>query len=118
MYENYVVAGNDGQVKDDRLRALARRKPRGFQPQWLGVFGFSPCLSLLFKVLSCPMNGIDNGLIIARNPRLHADNQDGAEISLREANHRGFAFFLFHAIMLASCILLVNVIYFIQYVEN
>jgi hypothetical protein len=84
--------------------------------QWLDVLGFSPCLFTL-KTLCCSMESIDNGLIIARDPRLHADNQDGTEIILREANHRSFSF-LFHAIMIASCILSVNVIQFLQYLEN
>ena len=63
------------------------------------------------------MESVDNGLIIARDPRLHADNQDGAEIILREANHRRFSF-LFHAIIIASCILSVNVIQSLQYLDN
>ena len=64
------------------------------------------------------MKSVNNRLIITGDPRLHTDNQDGAEIILREANHRGFTFFLFHTFMITPCIFSVNVLYFLQYLEQ
>ena len=75
-------------------------------------------LSLPLQSVRRKMDGVNNGLIITANPCLFADSQDRLKIILREANHRGFALFLFHTIMVTSCILLVNVLYSVQYLEN
>ncbi len=46
-----------------------------FQRQWLGVCGFSPCLSLLFKMLCRPTDSKDNRLIVTPDTSLYSDSK-------------------------------------------
>ncbi len=88
-----------------------------FQWQWLSVWGLSPCLSLLFKMLCRPTDSKDNRLIVTPDPSLHSDSEQRFEIVFRETYH-GLFQFLLHASILAYCKKFFNMLHSAQYLEN